>query len=497
MLSHHHRDIHKGYSHTRKIFNLPGIYYKNAFFSHWVRCCIGDGCVRSTSFVICCVSKNLQLVQVNTIRMLSSLIEYDAVLVMVVCDPHHLSFVAWWIQKWACWYRYHLVHWSYGNVIGDSGFSSASFDALRPICLVPAVFDDEHFVDPYVVKLCSKTKSPVKGHMIGPHLIEVHSVTKSSDKGHIFGPHLVKVRSETKSSGKGHILGNICSKSAAWQSLLTRGTIWTTFGRSPLRDKVLQQGAQFGPHSVKVHSETMSSNEGRHFLPHLANVHCVTSSSDDWSWSSFSGHIWPKSAVWHILRRKAFFPCYAKFGQHQLLDMQLSSVIIHFLNAYSMSVTANTTDMASFPKRPDITGAPNQVFKFDNFLDHLIGGIKANTISVIGTIITELNTSALKSALTVLKTFFYQINLHQATMTAFKVMPGSVTAYTNNPWNNTPASGPRKDERNSPTDGASCLTSNTTSTPEQRNGGKRDPTTPIRTKTMLPAIRGKRILVAE
>jgi hypothetical protein len=37
--------------------------------------------------------KNLQLVQVNTIRMLSSLIEYDAVVLMVVCDPRHLSFV--------------------------------------------------------------------------------------------------------------------------------------------------------------------------------------------------------------------------------------------------------------------------------------------------------------------------------------------------------------------------------------------------------------------
>jgi hypothetical protein len=51
-----------------------------------------------------------------------------------------------------------------------------------------------------------------------------------------------------------------------------------------------------------------------------------------------------------------------------------------------MSVTANITYTASFPKRPDITGAPNQVFKFNNFLDHLIGGIKANTISAIGTI---------------------------------------------------------------------------------------------------------------
>ncbi len=51
-----------------------------------------------------------------------------------------------------------------------------------------------------------------------------------------------------------------------------------------------------------------------------------------------------------------------------------------------MSVTANTTYMASFPKRPNIKGAPDQVFKFNNFLDRLIGGIKVNTISAIGTI---------------------------------------------------------------------------------------------------------------
>jgi hypothetical protein len=38
--------------------------------------------------------------------------------------------------------------------------------------------------------------------------------------------------------------------------------------------------------------------------------------------------------------------------------------------------------------------------------------------------ITKLNMSALKSALTVLKTFRSQINLHQATMTAIMVMPG-------------------------------------------------------------------------
>jgi hypothetical protein len=50
---------------------------------------------------------------------------------------------------------------------------------------------------------------------------------------------------------------------------------------------------------------------------------------------------------------------------------------------------------------------------------------------------TELNTSALVCTLTVLKTFCSQINLHQATMTTITVMPGSVTAYTVIPWNNT------------------------------------------------------------
>jgi hypothetical protein len=50
-----------------------------------------------------------------------------------------------------------------------------------------------------------------------------------------------------------------------------------------------------------------------------------------------------------------------------------------------MSVTANTYT-ASFPKRPNIMGAPDQVFQFNNFLERLIGGIKASTISAIRTI---------------------------------------------------------------------------------------------------------------
>jgi hypothetical protein len=51
-----------------------------------------------------------------------------------------------------------------------------------------------------------------------------------------------------------------------------------------------------------------------------------------------------------------------------------------------MNSPTETTYTASFPKRNDIMGAPDQVFKFDNFLDCLMGGIRANTIVAIGTI---------------------------------------------------------------------------------------------------------------
>jgi hypothetical protein len=101
-------------------------------------------------------------------------------------------------------------------------------------------------------------------------------------------------------------------------------------------------------------------------------------------------------------------------------------------------------------------------------------------------LITKFNTSTLKSALTVLKTFCSQINIHQATMTAITVMPGSVSAYNVNPWNNTQASGLRKDDKNSLADGASRPTPNATFTPKQHNGGKRDPTTPDMNEENLP-----------
>jgi hypothetical protein len=63
-------------------------------------------------------------------------------------------------------------------------------------------------------------------------------------------------------------------------------------------------------------------------------------------------------------------------------------------------------------------------------------------------------------------------------MSAITVMPGSVSAYNVNPWNNTQASGLRKDDKNSLVDGASRPTPIATFTPEQCNGGMCNPTTP-------------------
>ena len=51
-----------------------------------------------------------------------------------------------------------------------------------------------------------------------------------------------------------------------------------------------------------------------------------------------------------------------------------------------MNIPTETSYTTSFPKRNDITGALNQVFKFDNFLDRLTGSIRANAIAAIGTI---------------------------------------------------------------------------------------------------------------
>ncbi len=84
----------------------------------------------------------------------------------------------------------------------------------------------------------------------------------------MFGPHLVKVCCKTKSSDEGHNSGHIWSKSAAWQSPPTRGTFWAKFGQSQLCDKVLRWGAHFGPHLVEVRCVTKSSNVG-HISGHI------------------------------------------------------------------------------------------------------------------------------------------------------------------------------------------------------------------------------------
>ncbi len=267
---------------------------------------------------------------------------------MVVCDPRHLSFVVWWIQDPSFLCLGLLVQIPLSVLITWQHnwrrcFQFRVDQQLEFVCLVQAFFDDEYVIDPYMVEFHSKTKSSIKGHMFGPHLVKVRCVTKSSNKGHMFGPYLVRVCSETKSSNdgahfgphlvkvhyvtkssdKGHNSGHIWSKSAAWQSPPMRGKIWATFGQSPLRDKVLRWGAKFGPHLVEVRCVTKSSNEGYSFdhigsksavrqspptrgiifLPHLAIVHCVTTSADGRSWVLFSGQIWPKSAVWHVLRQ--------------------------------------------------------------------------------------------------------------------------------------------------------------------------------------------------
>jgi hypothetical protein len=84
-----------------------------------------------------------------------------------------------------------------------------------------------------------------------------------------FGPHLVKVRSETKSSNEGHILDHIWSKSAAWQNPPMRGTIWAMFVQSPQWDKVLQWGASFSCHiwpMSTVWQVPPMTDDGHHFL---------------------------------------------------------------------------------------------------------------------------------------------------------------------------------------------------------------------------------------
>ncbi len=69
-----------------------------------------------------------------------------------------------------------------------------------------------------------------------------------------------------------------------------------------------------------------------------------------------------------------------------------------------------------------------------------------------------------------MKAFCYQINLHQVTMLPIVISQNVVASYNISPWNNTQSCG-------RPLGGKSG--SDTKPSPEQRQGDKRDPTTPL------------------
>ena len=103
------------------------------------------------------------------------------------------------------------------------------------------------------------------GAHFGPHLVKVCSMTKSSKEGHILDHIWSKSAAWQSPPMRGTFLDHIWLKSAVWQSPPMRGTFWATFGQSPLRDKVFQWGAHFGPHLVKSPlCDKKSSNKG-HF----------------------------------------------------------------------------------------------------------------------------------------------------------------------------------------------------------------------------------------
>ena len=207
-------------------------------------------------------------------------------------------------------------------------------------------------------------------------------------------PHLVKVCCVTKSSNEGQYLDqHIWSKSAVQQSPPMRGNHWTTFGQSPLCDKVLRQGAIIGPHLVKVRCVTKSSDEGQSldhiwlesavrqspptrgkffFRPHLVDIRCVIYFLVTFLGSCplHDNFFWP-----HLVTKVIF------------IDNELLTFWGCAQTLYSMSNTATMSYMMSMPKRPDLTGKPDQVFQFKNFMDHLMGCIRAGTITALGTLV--------------------------------------------------------------------------------------------------------------
>ncbi len=156
-----------------------------------------------------------------------------------------------------------------------------------------------------------------------------------------------------------------------------RGTFWATFGQSPLRDKVLQWGAHFGPHLVEVHCVTKSSNEG-HILGHIWSKSAVRESPPTRGIFVFAtfGHCllrdicvqWPIMGIifWpHLTKVRCVtrFPFYARFGQRQLIDMHLSLVIFQFLwmpIAWASQPTLPTWPL--FPRGPISRELPTKFF---------------------------------------------------------------------------------------------------------------------------------------
>ncbi len=122
---------------------------------------------------------------------------------------------------------------------------------------------------------------------------------------------------------KGTCLDHVWLKPAVWQSPPMRGTFWATFGWSPLCDKVLQWGAHFGPHLVKVQCMTKSSNEG-HIL----------------------GHIWSKSAAWKSPLMRGTYR--ATFGQSPQWDKVLrQGALLFFCHIWQLSAAWQLSPLAN------------------------------------------------------------------------------------------------------------------------------------------------------
>ncbi len=168
---------------------------------------------------------------------------------MAVCNPCHLSFFVLWI-----WYASFFFQGSLVQILSSVliiwqcnqrwWLSSALIELRDGLCCTNLLMMST-LIDPYLVELRCKKKVLRQGahvqttsgqslqcHKVlrqGAHYRTTSGWSPQCDKvlwqeAH-FGPHLVKVRSETKSSNKGHMLEHIWLKSAVRQSPPTRGTL--------------------------------------------------------------------------------------------------------------------------------------------------------------------------------------------------------------------------------------------------------------------------------